>query len=75
LDFCDIKKIATPSVDDVTKLCQNLELALKTNDGSSTHIDGTDLVSELQSLSHLPETMDALRTFRFIYKETFSGLS
>jgi hypothetical protein len=66
----DIKKTATLSADDVTKLYSNLELALKTNGGSSTHIDGTDLVSELQSLSHhLPETMDALQTIWFIYEK------
>jgi hypothetical protein len=66
--LCDIKKIANLSADDVTKLCSNLELALKTNDDSSTDIDGTDLLSELQSLSHLPETKDALQTLRFIYE-------
>jgi hypothetical protein len=70
--LCDIKKIPTLSVDDVTKLCSNLELALKTNTGSSTDINGTDLVSELQSLSHLlPETMDAMQTLQFIYEKNF----
>jgi hypothetical protein len=36
--LCYIKKIATLSADDVTKLCSNLKLALKTNDGSSTEL-------------------------------------
>jgi hypothetical protein len=71
--FCGLKKIAT---DGVTKLCSNVELAMKNYDGSSTYIDVTDLFSELQSLSHLLETMDALQTVRFICeKGTASGLS
>jgi hypothetical protein len=73
--LCDIKKIATQSTDDVNKLCSNLELALKTNDSSSTDIDRTNIFSELQSLSHLlPEMMDALQTLLFIYKKKLSGV-
>jgi hypothetical protein len=70
-------KIAALPTDDVTKLCSNLELALQSDDDSSTHIEGTDLVTELQRFSHLlPAKMDALQTLPFTYeKKTFSGLS
>jgi hypothetical protein len=45
--FCDIKIIATLTTVDATKFCSNLKLALKNNDGTSTDINGTDLISEL----------------------------
>jgi hypothetical protein len=67
--LCLIKKIAAVSADNVTKLCSDLELALR-NDDSSTDIDRTDLSSELESLSQkhcIP--------FSLYMKRTFGGLS
>jgi hypothetical protein len=51
LDFYDIKKIAIPSSDDLSKHCSNSELALENSESSCTDIDRDD---------DLPETMDAL---------------
>jgi hypothetical protein len=42
---CDIKKVASLSIADVTKLCSNLELASR-NDGSCPVIDETNPVRE-----------------------------